>query len=55
LGKYLSLHGKYIDASNVNLALERSIDENSDVSSQAKGGFRDHYNKWHVVKRDDMM
>jgi hypothetical protein len=29
--------------------------KNSDVSSQAEGGFRDHYNKWHVVKRDDMM
>jgi hypothetical protein len=32
-----------------------SIDENSDVSSQVEGGFRDHYNKWHVVEGDDMM
>jgi hypothetical protein len=30
-------------------------DENNDVSSQAEGGFRDHYNKWHAVKRDDTM
>jgi hypothetical protein len=31
------------------------IDENSGVLSQAEEGFRDHYNKWHLVEKDDVM
>jgi hypothetical protein len=32
-----------------------TIDENSDVSSQAEERFRDRYNKRHVVEKDDAL